>query len=235
MVIVIIASFIYVANQKNPYGEEVDITNLAELSAGRPSDSNTLFFIKNNLYKVILMNLDYTIKADDIKDITIRTGTFDQTYDEKTNVNTVKFIVDIKSLKQSYQVSYQWSSNKNNDNLAEYGTLVTCLPTNLLKYGDFNCKDMLTEEGETPDIPNNPIIRVLPIEVSYYTPDFTEYTEYTISYEDSETNKDGFVLVITDKTGGNKDQALQMIRDKGFNPDDYEVVYNYTPNKPSNL
>jgi hypothetical protein len=69
-----------------------------------------------------------------------------------------------------------------------------------------------------------PIVKVLPIRFANYVNNYSEYIEYRIDYELSDSG-DKLVLVITDVTGGNRERALQKIRDKGFNPDDYEVEY----------
>ena len=39
-------------------------------------------------------------------------------------------------------------------------------------------------------------------------------------------------LTITDSTGGNRDRAINLIREKGFNPNDYEIIYSYVPPEP---
>ena len=43
-----------------------------------------------------------------------------------------------------------------------------------------------------------------------------------------------FCLKITDTTGGNYERAIQMIKEKGFNPDDYEIIYENKPITPLN-
>jgi hypothetical protein len=73
-----------------------------------------------------------------------------------------------------------------------------------------------------------PIVKVLPIEFANFANNYSEYIEYRIDYKISDDGEK-ITLVITDATGGNRDRALQKIRDKGFNPDDYEVEYNYVP------
>lgn len=48
---------------------------------------------------------------------------------------------------------------------------------------------------------------------------------YRIDYGDYEGCEGGFCLQITDNTGENHEKALQYIRDNGFVPDDYQIVY----------
>jgi hypothetical protein len=75
---------------------------------------------------------------------------------------------------------------------------------------------------------HNPIINILPIQVSEYSDNYSKYTEFKINYKQSDSEK--IIVTIDDVTGNNKDKALDMIRTKGFNPNDYTIEYNYTPN-----
>ena len=70
------------------------------------------------------------------------------------------FILDIKSLKQSYDVSYGWTDtlDASNNSLTENISYVKCLPDNKLIYGDFNCVDF----DSVIDTPSDPIIKHLP-------------------------------------------------------------------------
>lgn len=43
--------------------------------------------------------------------------------------------------------------------------------------------------------------------------------------EEGECEKRGYCLVVTDYTGKNTEKALAMIRDAGYNPDDYEIIF----------
>ena len=48
---------------------------------------------------------------------------------------------------------------------------------------------------------------------------------YRIDYGDYDGCEGGFCIQITDNTGENHEKALQYIRDNGFVPDDYQIVY----------
>lgn len=74
----------------------------------------------------------------------------------------------------------------------------------------------------------NQIINSLPIIYANYDKDYN-YTEYRIdggSFDGCDTD---FCLKITDTTGGNLDAAKQKIKDAGFNPDSYQILYEYKP------
>lgn len=64
-----------------------------------------------------------------------------------------RFVVDIKSVRQSYQMSMIWSKYKNVD-LGNYYVEVACVPDDLVIYDDFECKKLNTE---LPGEVGNPI------------------------------------------------------------------------------
>lgn len=64
-----------------------------------------------------------------------------------------RFVVDIKSIRQSYQMSMTWSKYKNVD-LGNYYVEVACVPDDLVLYDDFECKKVSTE---LPGEVGNPI------------------------------------------------------------------------------
>lgn len=73
------------------------------------------------------------------------------------------------------------------------------------------------------------ILNELPIEYDSYTPDFAFYTQFKIAYSDKEDCPKVACLDVIDSTGNSEEAAIQLIRDKGFNPDDYEITYIYKP------
>ena len=76
-----------------------------------------------------------------------------------------------------------------------------------------------------------PIISILPIVYAEYDDEY-DYTEYRIdggSFSDCDRD---FCLKITDVTGGNMDHAKAKIRNAGFNPDDFQILYEYRPIAP---
>ena len=78
---------------------------------------------------------------------------------------------------------------------------------------------------------DNPIVEVLPIIYANYDANW-DYTEYRVdggSFDDCNLE---FCLKITDTTGGNYEAALESVRAKGFDPDKYEIIYEYKPIVP---
>ncbi len=70
-----------------------------------------------------------------------------------------------------------------------------------------------------------PIMESLPIVFERYFNNFTEYVHYRIDGGEFNECENSFCLKITDYSGGNYDRALDLMREKGYNPDDYEIFY----------
>lgn len=77
-----------------------------------------------------------------------------------------------------------------------------------------------------------PVSQMLPLIVVEVDPTTYDWTEYRIDCGQIEGCKTDFCIKITDTTGGNRENALKKIREGGFNPDDYEIIYEYTPVTP---
>lgn len=77
-----------------------------------------------------------------------------------------------------------------------------------------------------------PVIDVLPIIYAKYSDDYSTYTEFRIDGGEFDDCPEKFCIKITDTTGGNYDFALDILHQKGFNPDDYKILYEYKPIEP---
>ncbi len=76
-----------------------------------------------------------------------------------------------------------------------------------------------------------PISTILPIAFSESDPFWAEYSINGGAFSDCKNNKE-FCIIITDTTGNYRDHAIKTIQDKGFNPNDYEIIYKHTPIQP---
>lgn len=109
-------------------------------------------------------------------------------------------------------------------------------------YANHSSEDMLlTSIGSrnatiksTTYLADFPISAILPIEVVEVDPNTYDWVEYRIDGGKFDQCHREFCIKITDTTGGNHDAALEQIRAKGYNPDDYEIIYNYAPVQPLN-
>ncbi len=95
-------------------------------------------------------------------------------------------------------------------------------PEDGLLLGEIRSRE--TEEKLQDVIAKNPILNELPIEIEYYTANYEKYIKYSISYGlDEDTNE--FVIVVTDYTGGNYENAKQKLAARGFDLDEYTIKY----------
>ncbi len=78
-----------------------------------------------------------------------------------------------------------------------------------------------------------PITTLLPIIFAEYDEKYN-YTEFRIDGGKFEGCHSDFCLKVTDSTGGNFDIAKELLLEKGINPTDYEILYEYTPIVPLN-
>lgn len=218
----------YFISSKNQYGESLTISNLSDYINGKPSDSQTIERIENFLYKTVKYNVK-KLEDNSIKDIIIRDDSFSQKHDKEHDVYTVNFIVDIKSLSQSYKVSYQWQTKnktKFNPYIDQYGTQVICLPIDQLIFGDFNCRDeRIFEIGfEKYD----PVYLLLPYHVdsSYKIVDYTKFDDTVTlnveAYAPRWVSKIDEALLATYTA-----QIKSWLKSRELNPDNYTINYIY--------
>lgn len=74
----------------------------------------------------------------------------------------------------------------------------------------------------------NPVIQALPIIYANYDENW-DYTEFRVDGGTFENCTKDFCLKITDTTGGNYENAVKKIREAGFDPQNYEIIYEYKP------
>lgn len=77
-----------------------------------------------------------------------------------------------------------------------------------------------------------PVSAILPFTVVEVDPVTYDWVEYKVGGGKFDGCASDYCIKITDTTGGNREKALDKIREKGFNPDDYQILYEETPIKP---
>lgn len=153
-IIIIVPLFIFSLKPKK-YGVGIEIKGYDKYLTEIPRDTRDS--LNSTLYNIVKMNLESNAKID-VKDAVIRGDkSITNKYDNKTKVTSGTFIVDMASIKQSYLMHFEWSSEKGAD-YSGYPVVAECLPIEKLVYGDFNCKDMFTVLKENRD----PILDDLP-------------------------------------------------------------------------
>lgn len=81
---------------------------------------------------------------------------------------------------------------------------------------------------ETKYAEENPIITKFPIVYANYDENLN-YTEYRIDAGSFAKCKSDFCIKITDTTGNNFDAAKNLLKENDINPENYEIIYEYTP------
>lgn len=92
--------------------------------------------------------------------------------------------------------------------------------------------DYLTQQEAAAYIAAWPILADLPIDHIEYPAGTDRYIEYHVTGGRFPDCQRDFCLKITDVTGGNRQAALQAIQNLGYNPNDYQILYEYTPITP---
>ena len=201
------------------------------------------FIIINNYVPVVIRNLDDYMGSISNKDKRLLQNSFgtfvkekfdtetlptdifirDDTYTEKEadEFKVGDFIVDIDSLKISYQVSFAYPSDK----YTSVNPVIDCPDLDKTKYPETSCVGMYNSTDLLKEKQLNPVYSVLPINVNDFDASTGETTRYDIYGFFDYDNGDKFSINIIDYSCNNREKALQAIRDKGFNPDDYTINY----------
>ena len=95
-------------------------------------------------------------------------------------------------------------------------------PEDALILGEIKNSFTVKALGELKE--ENPILKQLPLEIDYYTKNYAKRVKYTISYRLNGDN-DGFVIIITDYTGGNYDDAVDKLTARGLDINDVMIEY----------
>lgn len=209
--LVIIVSIVFIINQNS---NQIIIGNYDKYTKSLPQDRRLA--INTQLYNILKSSSPD--KDININDAVIRKGSYTETYNESEKTYSSTFIIDIPSIKQSYIVIFIWSKDAKTilkgDNL-KFG----CLTKDQLIYGDFNCSKIL----KIPIISTDPILQYVP-----YTDDSSGIT-YKI---DAHMNNGAleylsifFNACSTDVIEIFKTEALNWIKSKSINPDNYIIKY----------
>ncbi len=203
------------------YGNGINISGYDKYIPNLPADRRDS--IDTALYKITKNNSNNSNVS--IKDAIIRGDSVTYNYDKPTNVNSGSFIVDMQSIKQSYLITYEWSSDVNNASLSGYSVAAACLPANKLIYGDFSCKDDFS--SPTNNSSRDPILDYLPYTTFNYVVTATTNTPNKVELDAN------IILYSSDTIDGNRDSSINKyeseitdwIKSKGLNPNNYLINY----------
>lgn len=228
-----ISILLYMNANKNQFGDHIPIKNYDQVISNLPKlykDS-----ISSSLYDIVEYNS--TGKSEDelrnIKDAFIRENSSNQQV-IKSNVQYAgDFIVDIPSIKQSYQVQYTYSNDPNDPILSGYPILVSCLDTAELIYGNFGCKNI--HEEDTTD----PIVGLMPYESLDFSATADTSNENLIINVDlhiSSIDLAGDIAAKREAVALYKKEFINWLKENGYNASDYTIHYNYSDDgEPASL
>ena len=227
--IILITVMIIVAlnrTNKNQFGEYITIQNYNQKV--KNVSSGVKDAIQTSLYKIVKKNSADTFNVSTVGDATIRESSDSQKYDAPKLVYSGNFIVDIASIKQSYQVQYSYSSSNTID-VGGNPVVLSCLSTDKLKYGDFNCKDAFSNQVEHVDA----IMQYLPYDNFDFkiTPDATipgQALTLVVQLRIPDTILRGdanskIAIIITYKK-----EVTDWIQSKSLDPSKFTIMYDYS-------
>ena len=224
VLVIVLAIF---KSQQNPYGDSLFIRNLSSYTKNKQTNNEKVQLVEHLLYKAVDLNTKRDLKKPAINDIFIRGDSFKQSFDKNYGINTVSFVVDIASLKQSYKVSYQWTDvKKYTQFLDEYGTQVTCLPIDELKYGNFNCIDERILERGVKNF--DPVGLILPyhVEGKFKVVDYEKESDKTIL--DVEAYAPRWVVRLDQPTLDSYTNDIKIwLKSRKLDPESYTINYTY--------
>ncbi|MGH7218309.1 MAG: hypothetical protein ACREGE_02615 [Candidatus Microsaccharimonas sp.] len=215
---------IFTQKDENQFGKFIRIQNYDTKVKNVSSDVRD--GIESYLYNVVVKNIDSSVDASNINDATIRDDSDIQEYDTATTIYSGSFIVDMASIKQSYNVQYSYSSDEA-ANIGGNPIVVSCLPKEKLIYGEFTCTDLVSEQATASDV----LLQYLPYENFTFeiTPDATQGDALVlvVSLDIAEVDLKGNAASNAEIVAMYKKEVTDWISSKGVDPTKYEIQYNY--------
>ena len=186
--------------------EKINITNYNDYAQDLPPQQRN--GIDEALYRAVEMNL-----SDGEKIVTtsasIRNSTAQNSYNKSTDVISGSFIVDLEGIRQSYEVFYDWSNEKDNPNTSGTPIAVNCISSVSDKiYKDFSCRDGSEASG-------------LPLENQLPYTDINGPFKVIYMYKQGNTD----VIGVTNSTPNGRKKAIEWLKSKNIDPS--SVIINY--------
>jgi hypothetical protein len=189
----------------NAKAGKVNISNYSDYTETIPSGLRE--GIDEALYRAVELNLSEGEKMI-TSSASIRKKTPQSSYNNSTNITSGSFIVDLKDIRQSYKVFYDWSADKDNPGVSGTPIAVNCLSSDDRIYKDFKCIDGSESSG---------------LSLEYQLP-FTDISgPFEIEYMHKQETTP--VIGIFHSTPDGRQKALDWLRSKNINPTN--IVINY--------
>jgi hypothetical protein len=225
--IIIISIIIGISNSnKNQFGSFIKIQNYDQRVQNVSGDVKDA--IQTTLYKLVEKNSPSGFDPGSVKDAIIRDGSDKQVHDREKDLYTGSFIIDMESVKQSFNTQYSYSRTNTLD-VGGNAIVLSCLPDSLLKFGSFDCKDFVMEQTNKYD----EILQYLPYENFSFkiTPDATANDgtlTLVVKLTIPESDLVGSIGSRTQVVSLYKKEVVDWIKSKGLDPLKFKMSYNYT-------
>lgn len=227
LIAVVSLMFFLTQSNENQFGKFIRIQNYTQKVKNLPGEMRDS--MESSLYNTVVKNVDSEDTASRVGDAIIRDGSESQDYTQQTTVYDGSFIVDMKSIKQSYRIQYIYSDS----NTRETGgspVVVSCLPEDQLIYGPFNCVDLVSSQTTNTDS----IMQYLPYENFSFklSPDATQGDELIIiaTLDIPQSDLKGNAASKREVVALYKGEVNDWFKSKGIDPTKYEIQYNYDDN-----
>jgi uncharacterized protein YxeA len=226
-ILLIVGLIIFAATKtpQNQFGNFVKIQNYDDkIKKSSPDVKDAL---QTYLYTVVKMNVASDVNVSYIKDAYIRDSSDTASYNDSTAVYSGTFIIDIASIKQSYYAQYAFSTSNTVD-VGGNPVVISCLPKDELKYGEFaTCKDLVSAQANTED----PIYQYLPYQgltfkISPNTTSGSLVLDVTLTIPSSDLTGDAASKA--DSVAFYKKEATDWVTAQGLDPTKYTFSYNYS-------
>lgn len=209
---------------QNQFGGYIKIQNYEQKV--KNISTNVEDSIQTSLYNTVKKNSAKDFNPTTVKDAYIREASDTQSYDTTTAVYSGTFTVDMASIGQSYGVQYSYSISNTIDTGGS-PVIISCLKKDQLKYSDFNCKDLLTQQANSDDI----ILQYLPYQNYSFkiSPDKSSgklVLNVVLSIPDSDYGITASSRMQT--VAAYKGEVAKWFATKTIDPSKYSIKYNYT-------
>ena len=205
------------------HDKKISITNIDQYVKKMPESKKQEIY--GTIFRAAETNSNYNEVTLSTATATIRDKTFSETYDSYNKVYSGNFIVDIESIKQTYHIYYDWTPNKDTEQvvISSYGTTANCPTKNEMIYDFYKCKNPYVDEKNSA---YEYLTMLLP-----YSSELSDGTAYSISsIEYYYGSGEPFVRVSVDACGNNKklEEGVKAFKDylKSYdlNPEDYKII-----------
>lgn len=233
LVVFLVTGLIFIAlfslnksDNKNQFGDYIKIQNYNNIINNlSPTMKDS---IQTSLYNTVKINLSNEINSSSINDAYIRTPVTPQSFDTKKQIYSGTFLIDMESIKQTYQVQYSYSTS----NIIDVGgspVIIMCPTKDQLRYGEFECKDLLSKQS----VPDDDILQYLPYQGYSFkiSPDSTS-GELVLNITLMIASSDLGPTVATRAAAVTfyKNEVKNWFETKNIEPSKYVLKYNYTDN-----